>query len=185
MSRNRKRFLIAAVAALVIAGTATGVYASVRGANPDGTAVGSAAAGPNSSISITNCKAQKVDFITNDTTGSSTASTTYVAVPGMTKTVTISGTAPSCLVVHAAAFSFAPSSGNLEFVSVGLDGTTANCNPTETQFSAQDATFAQAHAFLCAFASVAPGSHSVALLFRSLTGSTVFIHRPSMSIEHR
>ena len=53
--------------------------------------------------------------------------------------------------------SFATGSGNLVFVSVGLDGTTANCNPTETQFSAQDVTFAQAHAFLCAFANVAQG----------------------------
>jgi hypothetical protein len=103
----------------------------------------------------------------------------------MTKTVSVGGSVPSCLVVHVAAFSFAPGSGILEFVSVGLDGTTANCNPTETQFSAQDATFAQAHAFLCAFPSVAPGTHSVALLFKSLTGAMVFIHRPSMSIEHK
>src|SRR5205823_11441001 len=137
------------------------------------------------SISITNCKAPNVDFITNDTTGINTTSTSYVAVPGMTKAITIPGTAATCVVVHVAAFSFAPGSGNLEFVSVGLDGTTANCNPTETQFSAQDVTFAQAHAFLCAFPSVAPGTHSVALLFRSLSGSTVFLHRPSMSIEHK
>ena len=103
----------------------------------------------------------------------------------MTKSVAVGGSAPTCLVVHVAAFSFATGSGNLVFVSVGLDGTTANCNPTETQFSAQDVTFAQAHSFLCAFANVAPGTHSVALLFRSLSGSTVFLHRPSMSIEHK
>jgi hypothetical protein len=184
MFKTRKRFLIAAIAAIVVAGTATGVYASARGAGDDGAVVGSSAA-PNGSISISNCLTKKSDFIANDNTGLSTTSTAYVAVPSMTKTISIPGTANTCVVVHAAAFSFAPGSGNLEFVSVGLDGTTANCNPSETQFSAQDTTFAQAHAFLCAFPSVSPGSHDVTLLFRSLTGSTVFIHRPSMEIEHK
>jgi hypothetical protein len=179
----RKRFLITAVATLAAAGTATGVYASVQGASDDGTPAGSGSATPDASISITNCKTTKVDFITNDSTGLGTTSTSYVAVPGMTKTITIPGTASTCVVVHVAAFSFAPGSGVLEFVTVRLDGT--SCNPTETQFSAQDNTFAQAHAFLCAFPSVSPGSHSVALLFRSNNGTQVFIHRPSMSIEHK
>jgi len=185
MPRIRKRFLIAALAVVVIAGTATGVYASVRGANSDGTAAGTATAGPNASISFSNCVSKRSDFITNDTTGLSTASTAYVAVPGMSKTITIPGSVSTCVVVHVAAFSFASGSGNLVFVAVGLDGTTANCNPSETQFSAQDVTFAQAHAYLCAFPSVSPGAHTVNLLFRSLSGSTVFLHRPSMEIEHK
>jgi hypothetical protein len=185
MLSNRKRVLIAAVAVVALAGTATGVYASVRGANHDGTAAGTATASPNGSISITNCRTPKVDFVTNDSTGLSTASTSYVAVPGMSKTITIPGSVTTCVVVHVAAFSFAPGSGNLVLVSVGLDGTSANCNPSETQFSGQDVTFAQAHAYLCAFPSVAPGSHTVTMLFRSLSGSTVFMHRPSMSIEHK
>ena len=176
--------MVATVAAVAVAaGIATAVYAAGRGASEGGVAAGSPSA--QGSIAISNCKTPKVDFITNDTTGISTTSTTYVAVPGMSKTITIAGTASTCVVVHVAAFSFAAGSGNLVFVAVGLDGTTANCNPTETQFSAQDVTFAQAHAFLCAFPSVSPGSHSVALLFKSLSGATVFIHRPSMSIEHK
>ena len=181
MSVSRKRFLLATVATVaIIAGVATGVEAA-GGRVSGGAVVGT----PGSSIAISNCKTPKTDFITNDTTGLSTASTAYVAVPGMTKSVAVGGSAPTCLVVHVAAFSFATGSGNLVFVSVGLDGTTANCNPTETQFSAQDVTFAQAHAYLCAFPSVSPGSHSVNLLFRSLSGSTVFLHRPSMEIEHK
>jgi hypothetical protein len=182
MSKIRRRFLVATVAAVAAGGIATAVYAAGRGASEGGVAAGSPSA--QGSISITNCKVPKVDFITNDATGISTASTTYVAVPGMSKTITIPGAASTCVVVHVAAFSFAPGSGNLVFVAVGLDGTTANCNPTETQFSAQDVSFAQAHAFLCAF-NVSPGGHTVNLLFKSLTGSSVFIHRPSMSIEHK
>jgi hypothetical protein len=183
MFRIRRRSLIAIIAVVAAAGTATAVYAAVRGANPDGTAAGSASASPNGSISFSNCRTLKSDFITNDATGLTTTSTSYVAVPGMTKTINIGGSANTCVVVHVAAFSFAPGSGVLEFVSVTLDGN--SCNPTETQFSAQDSTFAEAHAFLCAFPSVAPGSHSVALVFRSLNGSQVFIHRPSMEIEHK
>src|SRR5205809_583480 len=105
MSRIRKRSLIAIIAVVAAAGTATAVYAAVRGANPDGTAAGSATASPNGSISITNCLTKKSDFITNDSTGLSTTSTTYVAVPGMSKSITIPGTASTCVVVHVAGFS--------------------------------------------------------------------------------
>jgi len=182
MSKNRRRFLIATLAGVVAAaGIATAVYAAGRGASEGGVAAGSPSA--QDSIAITNCKTPKADFITNDVTGLSTTSTSYVPVPGMTKTVTIAGTAPSCLVVSVSAFSFASGSGALVFVSVTLDGRL--CNPTETQFSAQDVTFAQAHAFLCAFPSVSPGSHTVSLVFRSLSGSTVFLHRPAMQIDHK
>jgi len=176
-----KRFLIFALVVLAAAAITTAVYAATKGASDGGVAVGTAT--PNASISIRNCKVPKVDFITNDNTGLGTTSTTYVPVPGMTTTISIAGTASTCIVVNAAAFAFAQGAGHLEYVSVTLDGNL--CNPTETQFAAEDSSLARAHAFLCAFPSVTPGSHSVALVFRSLDGSQVFIHRPSMSIEHK
>jgi hypothetical protein len=179
MIGTRKRVLIVALAALVVtAGIATGVYASTRGASSDGVAVGTAA--PQASISITNCKAAKSDYITNDVTGLGTASTTYVPVPGMTKTVTTNKTA--CVLVTVSAFAFAQGAGNLEFVTVTLDGNQGN--PTETQFSAEDGTLAFAHASVFGFANVPPGAHSVALMFRSNSGNQVFLHRPAMQIDH-
>ena len=83
MRKSRKRFLIAVLAVSVAAvGISTGVYAATRGASEGGVAAGAAA--PNASISITNCKVPKADFITNDNTGLSTTSTTYVACAGST-----------------------------------------------------------------------------------------------------
>jgi hypothetical protein len=104
---------------------------------------------------------------------------TYVAVPGMTKTVTVKA---GCILVDVSAFAFAPG-GALEFVSVTLDGSQGN--PTETQFAGDTkGVFAEAHASLFAFANVTAGSHTVAMVFRSLDGKTFFVHRPAMQIDH-
>jgi hypothetical protein len=182
MSRTRKRFLLAIVATVAIAASiATGVYAAGRGASDGGVAADSP--GAQASIAISNCKAPRTDFITNDTTGLGTTSTTYVDVPGMTKSITQGGQAPSCVLVHVASFAFAQGSGVVEFVRVTLDGNT--CNPTETQYVAESGTLADAHAFLCAFANVSPGGHTVTLQHKSFNGSPVFLHRPAMQIDHK
>jgi hypothetical protein len=162
MPKIRTRFLILTMVVLVVAAAiATAVYAASRG-GPGGVPAGTE--GGQGSISITNCKAGKSDFITNDTTGLSTTSTTYVPVPGMTKTVTISGHAPSCLLVDVSGFAFAPGAA-LEFVGVTVDGNLGAAN--------------------FAFQGVSPGAHSVAMVFRSNSGATVFLHRPAMQIDHK
>jgi hypothetical protein len=182
MRKISNRFLVAFVAvAIAVVGISTGVYAATRGASKGGVAAGTAR--PNASISITNCKVPKADFITNDTTGLSTTSTTYVAVPGMTKTINIAGNVPSCVLVDASAFAFAPG-GALEFVSVTLDGNQGN--PIETQFAGDTkGVYAEEHASLFGFAGVSPGSHTVALVFKSFDGKQVFLHRPAMEIDHK
>ena len=183
MSKKRTLMVLAAVVSVVAVGGATAVYASGHGASKGGVAGLSAPSAPQSSISITNAKLPKTDFITNDSTGLGTTSTTYVAVPGMTKSISLAGTAPSAVVVEVSAFAFAQGAGKLEFVSVTLDG--AQGNPSETQFAAEDGTFAVAHAALFAFPGVSPGSHSVAMVFKSFDGTTVFVHRPAMDIRHK
>src|SRR5580765_3903015 len=131
MGRNRKRLYVGVVVGMVAAAAiSTGVYASVRGGS-DGVPA-TAGKVPNGSISITNCKTPKSDFITNDTTGLGTTSTTHVAVPGMTKTITIAGNVASCVIVDVSAFAFAPG-GGLEYVAVTLDGNFGN--PTEVQLA--------------------------------------------------
>jgi len=182
MSSIRKRLVILTLAAFVAtAAITTAVYASGRGAADGGVPAGGLS--DQASIAITSCKSGKSDFVTNDVTGLSTTSTSYVAVPGVTKTVTISGTAPSCVVVHASAFAFAPGQA-LEYVSATLDGNLGN--PTEVQFAGDtQGIWAEAHAAVFAFPNVSPGSHTVTLVFKSLDGKTVFLHRPAMEIEHK
>src|SRR5712691_5787883 len=177
LSSNRKRLLILTLAAFAAAaGISTGVYGSVRGASGGGVAAGTE--GAQGSISITDCKATKSDFITNDTTGLGTTSTSYVAVPGMTKSVKVGGTAASCVLVDVSAFAFA-SGGALEFVSVTLDGSAGN--PIEVQFAGDTkGVFAEAHAALFAFPGITPGTHTVVMVFKSLDGKSVFLHRPAM-----
>jgi hypothetical protein len=182
MSRTRKRFLLAIVVTVAIAASiATAVYAAGRGASEGGVAADSL--GAQASIAISNCKAPRTDFITNDTTGLGTSSTAYVDVPGMTKTITQGGRVPSCVLVDVEAWAFAPGSGHVQFVRVLLDGIA--CNPIEAQFAAESGTLADAHAFLCAFANVAPGGHTVTLQQRSNNTTFVFLHRPAMQIDHK
>ena len=102
MGTIRKRVLIPVLAALIgAAAITTAVYASGRSATDGGVAAGTDVG--QSSIAITNCKVPKSDYITNDATGLGTTSTSYVAVPGMTKTVTIAGTVPSCIIATVSA----------------------------------------------------------------------------------
>jgi len=182
MSGIRKRLAIMTVASFVLAaGITTAVYASGRGATDSGVPAGGVT--KQASIAFSNCKTAKSDFITNDTTGLSTTSTSYVAVPGMAKTITIPGSVSSCVVVDASAFAFAPSQA-LEYVSVMLDGNLGN--PSEVQFAGDtQGIWAEAHAAVFAFPSVTPGNHTVALVFKSLDGKSVFLHRPAMEIKHK
>jgi len=114
MHRKRRLIVLAAVVSVVAVGGATAVYASVHGASKGGVAAGlSAPSAPQSSISISGAKLPKTDFITNDSTGPSTTSTTYVAVPGMTKSISVAGTAPSAVVVEVSAFAYAQGAGKL------------------------------------------------------------------------
>jgi len=183
MSGTVKRLLIVMLAglALAVGVTASVVQASGKGVSGGGVPIGTPSG--QASISTSNCKLPKADFVTNDTTGLTTTSTTYVAVPGMTKTVNLGGTGPSCVLVDVSGFAFAPG-GALEFVSVQIDGVTGS--PIETQFAGDTkGVFAEAHSALFGFPSVAAGSHSVAMVFRSLDGKSVFVHRPAMQISHK
>jgi hypothetical protein len=175
----RRRWLILTAALAGAAVIAGAVYASASGGGPDGVAATGAV--PASSITISNCKAAKTDFIANDTTSLSTTSTSYVAVPGMTKTVNVAK-AGQCLVADVSAFAFAPGQA-LEYVSVTLDGNLGS--PSEVQFAGDtQGIWAEAHAAVFAFPNVSGGAHTVAMVFRSLDGKSVILHRPAMSINH-
>jgi hypothetical protein len=177
MSVGRKWivFQIAAFAgAALIAGA---VYAGDHGRSAGGVAAGAI---PASSMSLSNCKDAKTDFITNDALNLNTNSTSWLAVPAMTKSINV-GRA-GCLFVTVSGFGLA-TNADLEFVTVMLDGNLPN--PTETQFSGDTkGLWAEAHAALFAFPNVAVGAHTVAMMFKSLNGNTVVLNRPAMEIRH-
>lgn len=182
-----KKWFIAAplAAALVAAGIATAVAQGSDGR--DGTPSAARSVAPAASVTTSNCRLPKTDFRTNDTLSLSTASTTYVAVPGMTKTITQGTRTRGCVVVDVSGFSWAPADA-LEYVSVRLDGVLGN--PTEVQFSGDDdedgdGRWAQTHSAIFVFPNVAPGNHTVSMVFRSFDGQEVFLHRPAMAIEHK
>jgi hypothetical protein len=179
MSFRRKRILTLA-AALVGAGVvASAVYASGRGATGS---IAGGGAQPGASLVLANCKITKADFITNAGGPFSTSSGSYVAVPGATATVKVGGKQPSCVLVEVSGDSLAPS-GEAEDVEVTLDG--ALGNPGGVQFSMNDPSASQEHAALFAFPSVAPGSHTVSLVFKSAFGGTVSMSWPTMRIDHQ
>ena len=179
--------LFVGVIAVVLA-ISTVVYAGTRAPGRGGipAAIGGQTR-PGTSVTGT-CKTGKSDYVTNDTTGLSTTSTSYVTVPGMSRTFTIGGTAATCVIVDVSGFSFATGDA-LEYVTVLLDGSTFP-SPTEVQFSGDDDEngnfeWARAHAANFVFPSVSPGSHTVTMAFKSLDGATVFLHRPAAIITHK
>jgi hypothetical protein len=185
VSKKVQRILFAGVIAAVLAAS-TGVYAASHGTAARG-GIPAAAGRSGKGVTAAACKTPKTNFITNDVTGLSTTSTSYVNVPGMSTNVKVGGTTASCIVVDVTGFSFA-TNGALEFVRALLDGVTSP-TPTETQFSGDDdentnGEWARAQAGNFAFLNVAPGTHSVAIQFKSYDGQTVFLHRPAAIITH-
>jgi hypothetical protein len=132
-------------------------------------------------VVVTNCTITTADFI-NDAGPFHTASGTFVAIPGMTKAVKVDGTTSSCVLAVVSGDSMT-TSGEAIYVGVTLDGHLGN--PSFVQFSMNDPSAAQEHAALFAFRSVAPGTHTVAMVFKSAFGGTVSISRPAMRIDHR
>ena len=177
-----KRLLIAVplAAALAGAGIATAVAQPSRAG--DGTPNHATSTAPAASVGVSNCRLPKTDFITNDVLSLSTTSTSYVAVPGMTKRITQGGSTPGCVVVDVSGYSYAPN-GALLNVSVKLDGVLGS--PYEVQFSGDDGQWAQAHSAVFAFRGVPPGTHTVSMVYESFDGQAVFMHEPAMSVAHK
>jgi hypothetical protein len=181
VSISRKRLLILAAALLGAAVTAGAGAVYALGGGATGGA-GAGGIGPAGSVSLTDCKITKADFITNAAGTFSTASGSFVAIPGMTKAVKVGGKTSSCVLVAVSGDSLT-TSGEQEVVGVTLDG--ALGDPGGVVFSMNDPNAAQEHAALFAFPRVAPGNHTVVMVFKSSFGGTVLMTMPAMRIDHR
>lgn len=167
-------------ACLAVALTAFAGVTPAFAADDDGVADGGDAT--NVSVSISNCLAGRSDFLSNDNLSLSTTSVAYVAVPGMTKVFNQAQT--GCVIVTLSSFAFASANGETQMVRLVLDGARL-CSPIEWQWDGDDGTRARTHGAVCAFTNVAAGNHVIQMQHRSVAGNSVFIHRPSMHIEHR
>jgi hypothetical protein len=126
------------------------------------------------------CKVKKVAFVTDDTTGATTNSTSYVNVPNAAVAFSQGGNTTQCIVVNFSAWAFAPNA--LLDVRAQLDG--VDMAPGgDQQFAAKDDTFAFSHAFSWA-ANATPGAHTVQIQFKSFDGAGVFIHKHTTSVHH-
>lgn len=170
------------IAAIVVGGLSvgTGVYASTRSVGKEGLAYTGVKETRPASVQAT-CKTKKVATAVVDATGDSTISTSYVDMPGMSAAISVGGTAPTCVVVHFAAFAFAPGTA-LEFVRAVLDNVAGS--PSEYQFAGADGTWAVSHAVEFVFPSVSPGAHTVKIQWKSFDGASVFVHRRMMDVQN-
>jgi hypothetical protein len=141
------------------------------------------------------CSTPRLSYASSDTTGVSTTSTTYVNVPDMSVSFTISGTASTCIVVSYTAEVYTGSDPNsligneVMFVRARLDGAVVGF-PAEAQFEGDsdedgDGAWARAHAFNFVFPNVAPGAHTLRIQWRSIFGGTVVTHRRTAVVYHK
>jgi len=138
------------------------------------------------------CIVKKVSFATSESIALGTTSTSFVNIPDMSVGFSMGGANPSCVKVEFSAFAFAantPVANQLLMVRALLDGVTAG-SPSEVQLSGDDdedadGSWARAHGYNFAFNGVTPGVHTITIQFRSNSGGSVFVHRPSMFVNHR
>jgi hypothetical protein len=133
-------------------------------------------------------RVRKLRFVVIDQDEYLTTSMDFVPLPSVVVDFKLGGRKPSNVVATFSAMSFA---AGLDAVVVRVrldDGTVAV--PAEAQFSgAVDPSVkdfgAESHAYQFVFPQVPPGSHTVAVDFRSVQGLMVFIHRPSLVVAYR
>jgi hypothetical protein len=111
-----------------------------------------------------------------------TSSTTFVNVFQAKIVFPQGGAGASCVIVHfsARAFAFGTRTMNVRAV---LDGSTIAL-PGEMAFATNDGANGFSRAVQFIFPSVAPGSHSVQIQFRSLSGESVAMGRHSTIVQY-
>lgn len=122
---------------------------------------------------------------TDDTVSKSTTSTSFVKVPNASMNITVSGTSNSCVIISFSALTWVEGDHAM-FVQAVLDGSTI-AKPGPQQFAGSDAplSFAVVKSFDFIFPSVAPGSHTVKMQFRSNDGAVVYEHQHTLVAQYR
>ena len=119
------------------------------------------------------CTPAKVAFAASAITESATSSTTFVRVPEARVRLVQGGSQPSCVLVQFSAHAFA-SAGNSLVLKARLDKSISGL-PRTFQFSGDDPGLYRTRTAVFIFPDIAPGAHTLQLLFRSVTGERVEI----------
>jgi hypothetical protein len=119
-------------------------------------------------------------YVTDDSSGDSTISTTFVPVPNMSLSFTHGqrGT----LIITFSAVSYA-GGGELEYVDVQIDG--ASVAPGEIQWDGDSAAYATARSFTWIADDVSAGPHTVEVMYRSFGGAPVFMHWRTLVVHSK
>jgi hypothetical protein len=186
MFKRHKRAAIAIAAVIVAALSASIVYAAASAESGDGAVPGTASIGPTAATG--SCKTGRTDYATQSITHSTT-STTYINLIDGTVAFRQAGRTPKCVIVEFSSMAFAGGNpGEVMFVRAVLDGTVVG-DPADTQFSGDDDEdvdnrWARTQAAQFAFASVAPGNHTIQIQFRSNFGGIVALRTGLASVAH-
>jgi hypothetical protein len=183
MLRGKKVILAAVVIPLVL-GLATVAIGATSHAN-NGMAA-PASNGPDTVLTGA-CRTVKVNFATNDA-NSTTTSSSFAVIPGMSVTFTIPGTVSTCVTAEYSGQAFAPA-GQLINIEAVLDGVTV-AGPGEVQLAGDtdenaNGEWSRSYAMQFAFPAVSPGTHTVTIVWRSFFGGSVSINRGSMIVQHK
>ena len=111
-----------------------------------------------------------------------TNSITLIGIPEAAITFTQGGTSPSCVVVR---FSAASSvvGANVSHVAARLDNVTF-AEPASVQFSGENIG-SVSHSYEFLFPSVAPGPHTVRIMYRVTNGTdNVFVDQRTLVVQH-
>jgi hypothetical protein len=179
-----KKIILAAVVMPLVLGLATVAIGATSHANN-----GMAAPASNRPETVITgaCRPVKVNFATNDV-NSSTTSTSFATIPGMSATFTIPGTVTSCVTAEYSGQAFAPG-GQLINIEARLDGGTIAA-PGEVQLAGDtdenaNGEWSRSYAMQFVFAGVSPGTHTVTIVWRSFFGQQVSINKGTMIVQHK
>jgi hypothetical protein len=119
------------------------------------------------------CTPTKVAFAASSKQESPTTSTTFVRVPQTTVSFVQGGPGRSCVLVQFSGHAFA-ASGNTLNLKAQIDGKVSGF-PREFQFSADDPGLYRTRTVIFIFPNIAPGTHTLEIVFRSTDGTRVEI----------
>ena len=114
----------------------------------------------------------------------STNSNTFTSIPEAAITFTQGGTGPSCVVVRFSAASSVTGGGISRVIATLDNNDGAPAEPGQVQFSGAN-NGSVSHSFEFLFPSVAPGPHTLRMMFRvGNASSTVFVDERTIVVQH-
>jgi hypothetical protein len=153
------------IAALALVGALIPLVAAGQSAEPAQTRTNKPGAAAAKAPTVGVCKPTKTKFLASSAPESVITSASFKNIPESAVAFIQGGNVASCVIVLFSAEGWSPV-GNYLMVRAMLDGTTAAL-PDEIRFTGDDPNLYRTHTMSFIFPSVAPGTHTVRMQFRS------------------